>query len=194
MKAQLLTPETKTESATPMERKHSRKSIQYFIRILHRDIGFLLVGLTMIYALSGILLIYRSTGFLQSETTSQKTVAVGLEAGELGRELGMRHFELEKQDGDTIFFQGGSYDRSSGIATYTQSGFPTVLSMFTDLHKVTSRSSMHPLAAVYAFLLLFLAVSSFWMYKPGTRLFRRSISFSTAGMVVAVVLMFACAG
>ena len=35
------------------------------IRVLHRDIGFLVVGLTIVYALSGIVLTYRDTGFLK---------------------------------------------------------------------------------------------------------------------------------
>lgn len=41
-------------------------TIHYWIRSLHRDIGFFLVGLTLVYVLSGILLIYRDTGFLQT--------------------------------------------------------------------------------------------------------------------------------
>lgn len=177
-----------------MKQKQTGKSVQYYIRCLHRDIGFILVGLTMIYAFSGILLIYRSTGFLQDKTTVQKEVAKGLEAGELGKALDMRHFQLEKQDGDTIFFQGGAYDRASGITTYTKSEFPPVLDMLTQVHKLTSRSSLHLLAVVYASLLLFLALSSLLMYKPETRLFRRGISLSAAGMVMAVVLMVTCSG
>ncbi len=177
-----------------MEKKQTRKSIQYYIRLLHRDIGFMLVGLTMIYALSGILLIYRSAGFLQSETAVEKKVAVDLEAGELGKALGMRYFKFERQTGDTIFFNGGTYDRTSGIATYTTREHPTVLNMLVQVHKLTNRSALHPLATVYGALLSFLALSSLMMYKPGTRLFRRGISLSAAGMVMAVVLMVTCVG
>ncbi len=177
-----------------MEQEQAGKSIQYYIRLLHRDIGFILVGLTMIYALSGILLIYRSTGFLQSETTVNKELSKGLEAGELGKALDMKHFQLERQTGDAILFQGGTYDRTSGIATYTKQEFPALLNMLTQVHKLTSHSPLHLLAVVYAALLLFLALSSLLMYRPGTRLFRRGISLSTAGMAMAVILMFTCSG
>ncbi len=175
-----------------MEQKKVIKSIQYYIRCLHRDIGFILVGLTIIYALSGILLIYRNTGFLQTETTVRKEVARGLKADELGKALEMRHFETEKQDGDTIFFKGGTYDQTSGIATYTKREYPAVLNMFTQVHKLTERSSLHLLAVVYAAMLFFLAVSSLAMYKPGTRLFRRGIVLSSGGVVMAVIMMFIC--
>ena len=165
------------------------KSIQYYIRLLHRDIGFLMVGLTIIYALSGILLMYRGTGFLQTQTTVQTAAAKGLEAGELGKALGLRRFVLEQQTADTVYFQGGTYDRATGIATITKQEFPAVLNMMTQVHKLTSRSPLHLMALVYASLLLFLALSSLAMYKPGTRLFRRGMSFSAAGMVMAVILM-----
>jgi hypothetical protein len=172
----------------------SKKSIQYYIRLLHRDIGFILVGLTIIYALSGILLMYRSTGFLQNETTATQEVDKGLEAGQLGKALGMRHFQLERQSGETIFFQGGTYDKATGIATYTKQEFPAVLNMMTQVHKLNSRTPLHVMAVVYAALLFFLAVSSLMMYRPGTRLFRRGLTLSAGGMAMAVVLMFVCAG
>ena len=45
-----------------MEQKE-KKSIHYYMRGLHRDIGFFLIGLTLIYSISGVLLIYRDTDF-----------------------------------------------------------------------------------------------------------------------------------
>jgi len=177
-----------------MELKQPKRSIYYYLRTLHRDIGFFLVGLTMIYCISGILLIYRGTGFLQYKETIQKKISVGLNTNELEKTLGLRHFKIEKQDDKTVYFNGGSYDRSTGVATYTKSEFPAVLNMFKNVHTITSRNTMHLFATVYAILLLFLAISSFWMYKPGTKLFRRGISFSTAGVILAAVLMFTSAG
>lgn len=153
----------------------TKKTIQYYMRLLHRDIGFIVVGLTMIYALSGILLMYRGTGFLQTETIVTKKVDKGIDAAELGKALGLRHFQLERQTGDTILFQGGAYDQATGVATIAKQEFPTVLNMFIQVHKLTSRSTLHIISAVYAALLVFLAVSSFFMYRPGTRLFRRGL-------------------
>jgi len=40
-----------------------KKSINYYMRVLHRDIGFFIAGLLIIYALSGIVMIYRDTSY-----------------------------------------------------------------------------------------------------------------------------------
>ncbi len=45
-----------------MENKE-KKSINQTIRILHRNIGFFILGFVLIYALSGITLIYRDSDF-----------------------------------------------------------------------------------------------------------------------------------
>ena len=50
-----------------MEEKEN-KSINHCIRSLHRDIGFFIIGLTIIYSMSGIVLTYRDTNFLKHET------------------------------------------------------------------------------------------------------------------------------
>jgi hypothetical protein len=61
---------------------------------------------------------------------------------------------------------------------------------FVRLHKASSKSPAHGLATVYGALLLFLAVSSFWMFRSGTTLFRRGVSLAAAGVVVAVAVLF----
>ena len=57
------------------------------VRALHRDVGFLLVGFTMVCCLSGILLIYKNQGLLQYEQTTESTIAPGLAGEDLGRAL-----------------------------------------------------------------------------------------------------------
>jgi uncharacterized iron-regulated membrane protein len=42
------------------------------MRIIHRYLGFFLAGIMAVYAISGILLIFRETNFLKSEKSSKK--------------------------------------------------------------------------------------------------------------------------
>lgn len=49
---------------------------------------------------------------------------------------------------------------------------------------------LHWFTATYGFLLMFLALSSFWMYKPGNKLFIRGIVFAIAGVAASVALLF----
>ena len=177
-----------------MEKRKTGKSFQYYIRCLHRDIGFIVVGLTIIYALSGILLTYRGTEFLKNETTVNVQIDKNLKAEELGKALKMRFFKVERQTEDTVFFMGGIYDRDSGMATYTQLKYPYVIEKLVELHKLSSQNTMHILAVVYAVLLFFLAISSLFMYRPGTRLFRRGVLLTVAGVVIALIMTFTITG
>jgi hypothetical protein len=36
-----------------------KKSFQHYVRSLHRDLGFITIGLVVVYSLSGIILIHR---------------------------------------------------------------------------------------------------------------------------------------
>lgn len=55
-----------------METQKKKQNIYHIMRVLHRDIGFLTIGLTLVYALSGILLIYRNTDLLKTEKVEEK--------------------------------------------------------------------------------------------------------------------------
>lgn len=175
-----------------MEPTQTKKSLSYYARCLHRDIGFLLIGLTIVYALSGILLMYRMTGFLQTETTVTQDIGKGLAADQLGKALKLRHFQPEKQSGDIIAFSDGSYNQATGVATYIQRQFPAILEKFIQVHKLSSNNALHVLSLVYATLLLFLALSSLVMYKPGTRSFRRGLGLTVLGVGASVVLLLLC--
>jgi hypothetical protein len=121
-------------------------SIHYWIRSLHRDIGFFLVGLTLVYVLSGLLLIYRDTGFLQTTPV----------------EHGM----------------GQGQHRGHDYVAWVQP--------FVDLHKANSRSGVHWFTVTYGVLLGFLAISSFWMIKPGSGMYKREVAFAVAGLLFVV--------
>ncbi|PZX18032.1 hypothetical protein LX69_01067 [Breznakibacter xylanolyticus] len=171
-----------------METKQ-KKSVQQIMRLLHRDIGFLVLGLTVIYALSGIVLIYRDTDFLKREVTVEKTIDPNLDAEALGQVLRKRHFKITATHGSVMEFEQGTYNAATGEIRYTSKELPDVLRKFNTLHKSASRSLVHWAGLVYGVLLLFLAVSSLWMYKPGTLLFRRGLIFAGIGVVVAVFLL-----
>jgi len=165
------------------------RSLHRWMRILHRDIGFFVVGLTVIYGVSGIMLTYRETGLLKSETHIEKTVAPGLDSNQLGRALHLKKMEVIGEDEQAIRFTGGIYDKTTGTASYTSQELPLVLRKLNDLHKVPSHDPRQWFTVLYALCLVFLAISSFWMYKPESRYFKRSFAIAAAGVIVAAVLV-----
>ncbi len=160
------------------------------MRNLHRDIGFLMIGLTLIYVLSGILLIYRDSDFFKFEQTIENKLVPDLNAQDLGRELHMRRFRVENETNDSIYFANGYYVKSTGFVHYTQVSHPELFNKMNSLHKRASRDSRHWFSIVYAILLGFLAISSFWMFKPSSSKFKRGMILSGIGLILALVLIY----
>ena len=107
----------------------------------------------------------------------------------------MRRLEVVSDDGRTVLFSGapavrnGKYDRQSGAVSYTEQRLPAALEKLTQLHKSSSRDAIHWFVVLYGVLLTFLAVSSFWMFKPSTRQFRRGLVLAAGGVVAASLLV-----
>ncbi len=167
----------------------AKQTIYRMMRALHRDIGFFVIGLTIIYCISGIMLTYRDTSFLKSETQVERTLRTGLSADQLGRFLHLKDLEIVGQDDKEIRFTAGSYNKETGLASYTSDEIPALLRAFNSLHTTSSNSAKSVFTALYAALLMFLALSSFWMYKPGTKSFKRGLILTFLGLGVSVLLI-----
>jgi hypothetical protein len=63
------------------------KSKWFTMRILHRYLGFFLAGIMFIYAVSGVVMIFRETSFLKTEAITEKQLEPNLGAGELSPTL-----------------------------------------------------------------------------------------------------------
>ena len=168
----------------------SKKTIQQLIRNLHRDIGFIVVGLTVIYVLSGILLIYRDSDFLKFEKVVEKTVSINLNEKDLGNALHIRNIEVIENKGDSIVFSNGVYCKSTGAVQYTEKTHPEFLNKMNSFHKSSNKDIKHWFSIIYAILLFFLAISSFWMFKSGTKKFYRGVILTALGLLIAMVFLY----
>jgi hypothetical protein len=171
-----------------METKE-KPPINYYLRIMHRYAGFFILGFAVIYGLSGITLIYRDTDFLKHDKKIALNLTPGINPSELGNALRMRDFKLEKTEGDILYFQGGTYNKTTGAAEITIKDLVFPFNKLTNLHKTPSKSPIHWFTFIFAITLLFLAISSLWMFKPGTKMFRKGILTVAVGLVVALVLL-----
>ena len=98
-----------------MENKE-KKSLNYYMRFMHRNVGFFILGFVIVYGFSGIVLIYRDTDFLKHKKKIHSTLPVGLNPSEVGSALKIRDFKFAKIEGDLIYFQSGSYNKATGEA------------------------------------------------------------------------------
>lgn len=166
--------------------KNSKPSM----RILHRYLGFFLAGIMAVYAISGIVLIFRDTDFLKTERTEEVKIASHVKNELLGKELGIRRYQFEREEGNLVYFRNGDYNRETGVAHIRTKELPYILDKMTHLHKASTDDPLYWLNVFFGFSLLFFVISAFWMYLPKTKAFKTGLLYSLAGLVLTLVLLF----
>lgn len=160
------------------------------MRIYHRYLGFFLAGIMAVYAISGIILIFRNTDFLKQQKIVEKQIPADTPLDKIGSALKVRNFKIEKQEGDLVYFKNGVYNQSTGVAEITTKSLPYVLDKMSKMHKANSNSPLFFLNIFFGISLLFFVLSAFWMYMPGSNVFKKGMYFVLAGLVFALVVIF----
>lgn len=166
-----------------------KKSINYYMRLLHRYIGYFIIGFVIIYAFSGIVLIYRDTDFMKHEKTVRKNLPVTTSQSDLGQALKIRDLNILETKDNMIYFQGGSFNKTTGEVEYKVKDLVFPFNKFTSLHKSPSKNPLHLVTVTFSILLLFMAVSSFWMLSVKSESFRTGICLTLAGIVFSFLLL-----
>jgi uncharacterized iron-regulated membrane protein len=160
-----------------------------WMRIIHRYLGFFLAGIMAMYALSGVLMIFRTTDFLKEEKHIQKTIEPGLSAEGLGPALKIK-LQVEKEEGNLLYFKNGKYNKATGEADYTVKELPTLLHKMEGVHKATVNSPLYFLNIFFGFSLLFFVISTFWMFAPKTKIFKKGLWFTAGRIVLTLILLY----
>ncbi|WP_281540869.1 PepSY domain-containing protein [Maribacter aestuarii] len=160
------------------------------MRTYHRYLGFFLAGIMAVYALSGIILIFRDTDFLKNEYKNEKQLEIGLTQEKVGEALKIRNLKFQKSEGEIASFENGTYNTNTGMAEFTTKRLPLVLDKMTHLHKAKSADPLYFLNIFFGLSLLFFVLSSFWMFLPNTTIFKKGLYFTAAGMILVFVLLY----
>lgn len=159
------------------------------MRIYHRYLGFFLAGIMAVYALSGIVLIFRNTSFLKKKQTITKTLAPNLPPEEVGKNIQMRDLKFESSEGTIQHFRQGTYNSQTGEVTYTIMKLPVIVEKLTHLHKAGTKDPLFYLNVFFGVSLFFFVLSSFWMFMPKTSIFKKGLVFTAAGVVLMVIML-----
>jgi uncharacterized iron-regulated membrane protein len=160
------------------------------MRVLHRYLGFFLAGIMAVYAISGIVLIFRDTDFLKSERTEEIRVEPNVKNENIGKALDLRRYNFEREEGDMVYFKNGDYNKKTGVAHITTKELPYILDKMTHLHKASTDDPLYWLNVFFGVSLLFFVLSAFWMYLPKTKVFKTGLLYSLAGLVLTLILLF----
>ena len=156
-------------------------------RKYHRWLGFFLAGIMGVYAISGILLIFRPTDILKYEQVQTRQFEANLSGEELQPLLKMRGSKVTSENANEIVLNVGSYDKATGEATITKKDYPIVLSKMVKLHKATNNSPLFWLNISFGVGLLFFVISAFLMFVPKLPMYKNGLKIAGIGAIVTVL-------
>ncbi|MBL6669359.1 MAG: hypothetical protein CNC91_02570 [Flavobacteriales bacterium MED-G22] len=167
-----------------------KKNSNYYFRIFHRYLGFYLVGIMAVYAISGITLIFRKTDAFKDNVEIKAQLERALELPALEKALNIGKLEITKEENNMVYFDGGQYNKQNGEVIYHQMQLPYVLSKMQKLHKATTKSPVYWLNIFFGVSLLFFVISAFWMFLPETAIFKKGVVFSLLGIIMTFIILF----
>ena len=167
-----------------------KKNTGYYFRLIHRYLGFYLVGVMAVYAFSGTIMIFRRTDTFKKVTEVQTKLEPQLDEYTLGKNLGIKNLKITKTEDEILYFAEGQYNQTTGEALYLKKELPYVIEKMEKLHKATTESPIYWLNIFFGVSLLFFVVSAFWMFLPQTTVFKKGVYFSLAGLVMTLLILF----
>ncbi|WP_461633714.1 PepSY-associated TM helix domain-containing protein [Labilibaculum euxinus] len=176
------------------------KKLNKSIRSLHRDLGYLFIGLTLIYAVSGVLLILKKN----EKDPSYKEIVLEKKAKP---NLSPKEFKLYFQNHFkdlpkltqvipangiyNIYIKGGlgEYYPNNGKVLLTTYKKVPVYKFVNDIH-YNSGKRFSSIAIIYAIVLIFFAISGAVMVKGKNGFKKRGIWLMMIGFIIPVLLYF----
>ncbi|OYY08201.1 MAG: hypothetical protein B7Y66_11400, partial [Sphingobacteriia bacterium 35-36-14] len=84
----------------------------------------------------------------------------------------------------------GVYNRVTGLAEFKIKELPFIVSKMNNFHKANTSHPLFYLNIFFGCSLMFFVISTFWMFAPGTQIFKKGILFTLAGVLITLVLLF----
>ena len=159
-------------------------------RVIHRYLGFFLVGILAVYAISGISLIFRRTDTFKKTVTKEITLDKETKTKDLGKSLEIKDFKVDSTHSEIVYFKEGNFNKTTGKAVITKKEYPYLLDKMMKLHKATTKSPVYWLNIFFGLSLLFFVISSFWMFLPSTSTFKKGMIFSLLGFLMTILILF----
>lgn len=165
--------------------------------VLHRDVGYLAVGLTIAYGVSGLAVNHKADwnpSYRVTKTTSRIAPVEAAARDEIVREV-LGKLRLAEAPRNTfrpdpatlqLFFKDRTYsvDLPTGLLVVEETRPRPVLYEFNQLHLNTPKGVWTAIADVYAVALILLAVTGMFVLKGRTGITGRGAWLVGAGVVL----------
>ncbi|MBN2167285.1 MAG: PepSY-associated TM helix domain-containing protein [Marinilabiliaceae bacterium] len=174
----------------------NKKKVQRWFRVLHRDIGYLAVGITLVYALSGFFLSHKNL----FSATKTKGFTIGfpkklqdeafIKYWNSNIPIVINHYK-ESDSQIKLFLESGIgyYNKTSGEAYYEIYKKRTLITFLNQLHN-NKKKGWICIADMYAFLLIFLAISGLGIVNGRNGFLNRGVWLMVLGIVLVLIFVW----
>ncbi len=173
-----------------------QKQINKWLRLIHRDLGFFLVGITLVYAISGIILNHK----VESEDPAYdaksivKTIPTGLDIEDLKDYWNSNIVDyrlnnvIPDEDNFQVFIKGGlgEYFPQSGVLRFNVYKRNHLIYYINKLH-YNHVSGWSVIADIFAAALIFFALSGLFMVKGKRGVKGRGKWYLVLGFVLPIM-------
>ncbi|GMV43979.1 MAG: peptidase [Myxococcales bacterium] len=201
--AQLDAPVTSVAPATPAPRGWLRRRWRPLLRAMHRDMGYLVVGLTFVYAVSGIAvnhILDWDPSFVQVDARHDLPSVLPTDDDALARAV-IAHvgrseepqdvFRIDDANVDIILEQATLHVNTDKGVVHEEGQRPRfILRVINWLHVARGKSAWVTVADAYAVLLLVLATSGMFMLAGRKGLLGRGGLLVAVGVAVPIVYVY----
>ncbi len=177
--------------------------IRKLLRIFHRDLGYFIVGMTIVYVVSGIFLNHRhdfnpdysiySEEFSFDPNAKDATNKATLIAiiNDLPHDLKYKKHYIDSEGMVKVFIESGEVvinpDSGKGVFRYLERR-PVIFGM-NKLHRAAIGTVWKWVSDIMAFILLFVAVTGLFLLKGKRGFIRWGLWWMIAGFVVPLVFI-----
>ncbi|MFO7938924.1 MAG: PepSY-associated TM helix domain-containing protein [Bacteroidales bacterium] len=174
-----------------MQRKNK---LRLWLRRIHRDAGYFAVGITLVYALSGIFLHHKMGVKITTETLQlspkQESEALKLQWASTVHYKPITYTEERAGEIDFYFPGGtGTYKKKSGATSFETYKDRPLVRFMSQLHE-NQVKGWGIIADIFACVLIFLAISGLFMVPGKNGFKRRGVWWFTAGIGLVVLFVF----
>lgn len=173
------------------------KSIRYYLRVIHRDLGYLTVGLCIIFGISGIFLNHIKTSnreysikkgslFIGNDL-DENLITKNWDSSRLPRLKAV--FRIDSANYRLMLESGmGTYNAKNGKVNYETSKRNHFVYWINTLHR-NQIKGWSITGDIFALILIFLAISGMFISKGKNGLYGRGKWFLLTGIIIPIVYL-----
>ena len=164
------------------------------MRQWHGKIGYLTIGLMLVYSISGFIMSLDEYDFLKKEQVIKTTLSKHLSIEDIVNQTvdayDLVDFEVNNNNNGIVYFNSNcSYNSKTGELIMTVKNYPFLLKKISKFHQAHGNILIIMFGCLSGVLLTFLAISSFWMLNKKGENYKKNIAYLVIGIIISILMV-----